>query len=159
MKNYFTILEAMREKKMTPAQMKKREKYVKSMKPASKWEKRYPGRGEQVMYATATKMAMREGYYFDLEVESDVYGKGIVTSEDFDVTEEGDVTVYSVIFEHGTEELFSDDIAVMLNKDNIEEEKKPLHPNQQKLDVHEPEKDELTAMDFKKLRAMKKKGK
>ena len=31
-----------------------------------------------------------------------------------------------------------------------------LHPNQQKLDVHEPEKDELTAADFKKLRAGKK---
>jgi len=30
------------------------------------------------------------------------------------------------------------------------------HPNQQKIDVHEPEKDELTAHDFKKLRAMKK---
>jgi len=33
---------------------------------------------------------------------------------------------------------------------------KALHPNQQKLDVHEPEKDELTANDFKKLRAGKK---
>ena len=33
---------------------------------------------------------------------------------------------------------------------------KALHPNQQKLDVHEPEKDELTAHDFKKLRTMKK---
>ena len=31
-----------------------------------------------------------------------------------------------------------------------------LHPNQQKIDVHEPEKDEITADDFKKLRAMKK---
>jgi hypothetical protein len=31
-----------------------------------------------------------------------------------------------------------------------------LHPNQQKLDVHEPEKDKLTAHDFKKLRSMKK---
>ena len=31
------------------------------------------------------------------------------------------------------------------------------HPNQQALDVHEPEKDEITAHDFKKLRAMKKK--
>jgi hypothetical protein len=30
-----------------------------------------------------------------------------------------------------------------------------LHPNQQQLDVHEPEKDELTADDFKKLRAKK----
>ena len=33
---------------------------------------------------------------------------------------------------------------------------KELHPNQQKLDVHEPEKDELTADDFKKLRSGKK---
>lgn len=33
---------------------------------------------------------------------------------------------------------------------------KALHPNQQKLDVHEPEKDELTSDDFKKLRSMKK---
>jgi hypothetical protein len=31
-----------------------------------------------------------------------------------------------------------------------------LHPNQQKLDVHEPEKDKLTADDFKKLRSGKK---
>lgn len=30
------------------------------------------------------------------------------------------------------------------------------HPNQQNIDVHEPEKDEITADDFKKLRAMKK---
>ena len=30
-----------------------------------------------------------------------------------------------------------------------------LHPNQQVLDVHEPEKDELTSDDFKKLRAKK----
>lgn len=35
-------------------------------------------------------------------------------------------------------------------------EGKIKHPNQQKLDVHEPEKDELTAKDFEKLRAMKK---
>jgi hypothetical protein len=38
-------------------------------------------------------------------------------------------------------------------EENIEEKK--LHPNQQVLDVHEPEKDELTADDFKKLRAGK----
>jgi hypothetical protein len=33
---------------------------------------------------------------------------------------------------------------------------KVVHPNQQKLDVHEPEKDELTAKDFEMLRAGKK---
>ena len=31
-----------------------------------------------------------------------------------------------------------------------------LHPNQQKLDVHEPEKDKLTSKDFEMLRAGKK---
>jgi hypothetical protein len=35
---------------------------------------------------------------------------------------------------------------------------KVVHPNQQKLDVHEPEKDELTAKDFEMLRAGKKAG-
>ena len=34
-----------------------------------------------------------------------------------------------------------------------------LHPNQQQLDVHEPEKDKLTAKDFEMLRAGKKKVK
>ena len=38
----------------------------------------------------------------------------------------------------------------------MDEAKKPLHPNQQKLDVHEPEKDELTKKDFEMLRAGKK---
>ena len=38
----------------------------------------------------------------------------------------------------------------------VEEAKKPLHPNQQKIDVHEPEKDEITSKDFEMLRAGKK---
>lgn len=46
-------------------------------------------------------------------------------------------------------------LAVMLG-DQVDEAKKPLHPNQQKIDVHEPEKDELTAKDFEMLRAGKK---
>ena len=41
---------------------------------------------------------------------------------------------------------------IMLGQQPITEK---LHPNQQQLDVHEPEKDELTADDFKKLRAKK----
>lgn len=46
-------------------------------------------------------------------------------------------------------------LAVMLGK-SVNEAKKPLHPNQQKLDVHEPQKDKLTAKDFAMLRAGKK---
>jgi hypothetical protein len=56
----------MYEARITDAQMKRREKLVKGMKSAD-WEKRYPGRGEKVMYATATKMAMKE----DLDEEVD----------------------------------------------------------------------------------------
>jgi hypothetical protein len=48
------------EKTLTKMEMKKREEIVKSMKDkAADFEKRYPGRGKEVMYATATKMAKR----------------------------------------------------------------------------------------------------
>jgi hypothetical protein len=44
-----------------------------------------------------------------------------------------------------------------VNFDALLEQKinEALHPNQQKLDVHEPEKDKLTAQDFKMLRSKK----
>ena len=52
--------EQLDEKTLTDAEMKKREEIVKSMKDkASDFEKRYPGRGKEVMYATATKMAKK----------------------------------------------------------------------------------------------------
>ena len=41
---------------------------------------------------------------------------------------------------------------IMLGQQPVTEK---LHPNQQQLDVHEPEKDELTSDDFKKLRGKK----
>lgn len=50
------------EKKMTKGEMKKREEYVKGMKKSKKgFEERYGKRAKDVMYATATKMAMKEG--------------------------------------------------------------------------------------------------
>ena len=49
------------EKKMTDAEMKKREKMVKSMKKSyGDFKKRYGERAKEVMYATATKQAMAE---------------------------------------------------------------------------------------------------
>lgn len=48
--------EDLTEKKLTSAEKRKRETLVKGMKSAD-WEERYPGRGEEVMYATATKKA------------------------------------------------------------------------------------------------------
>lgn len=47
--------------KLTKKDMKKREKYVKGMKSSKKdFEKRYGKDAEDVMYATATKMAMKK---------------------------------------------------------------------------------------------------
>jgi len=48
------------ERELTKPEMAKREKYVKSMKKSKgDFEKRYGDRGEEVMYATATKMAKK----------------------------------------------------------------------------------------------------
>ena len=48
------------EKTLTAAETKKKEEIVKSMKKsAGDFEKRYPGRGKEVMYATATKQAKK----------------------------------------------------------------------------------------------------
>jgi len=48
------------EKTLTPAETKEKERIVKSMKPKlADFEKRYPGRGEEVMYATATELAKK----------------------------------------------------------------------------------------------------
>ena len=48
------------EKTLTAAETKEKERIVKSMKSKSgDFEKRYPGRGKEVMYATATKMAKK----------------------------------------------------------------------------------------------------
>jgi hypothetical protein len=48
------------EKTLTSLETKKKEEIVKSMKSkAGDFEKRYPGRGKEVMYATATKMAKK----------------------------------------------------------------------------------------------------
>jgi len=53
---------------MSDKQMKKREEIVKSMKKKSgDFKKRYGDRAKDVMYATATKMAMKEGFELGIE--------------------------------------------------------------------------------------------
>ncbi len=55
------IVQALEERKLSPGEEKKREKYVKSMKKVKgDFSKRYGDKGEEVMYATATKMAKKE---------------------------------------------------------------------------------------------------
>ena len=53
--------EDIEEKKLTKPEKKEKEKIVKGMKKdKGDFEERYPGRGEEVMYATATKMAKKK---------------------------------------------------------------------------------------------------
>lgn len=59
----------LQEKEMTDAQMKKREEIVKGMKKSYKdFKSRYGANAKSVMYATATKQAMKE----DLEIEEEI---------------------------------------------------------------------------------------
>jgi hypothetical protein len=68
------------EKTLTKGEMKKKEEIVKSMKKkAGDFEKRYPGRGKEVMYATATKMAKKVAEGLDP-----------VGQEDSDIDNDGD---------------------------------------------------------------------
>jgi hypothetical protein len=61
------------EKILTDAETKKKEELVKSMKSQSAdFEKRYPGRGKEVMYATATKMAKKIAEQMSDEPEDNV---------------------------------------------------------------------------------------
>jgi hypothetical protein len=53
--------EMLAERTLSPSEIKKREKYAKGMKKVKgDFDERYGDRGEQVMYATATKMAKKE---------------------------------------------------------------------------------------------------
>jgi hypothetical protein len=67
------------EEEMTPTQIKKREEIVKAMKKDMKGLRdRYGDRAEEVMYATATKQAMKE----DLDEAMDVHNKGSFKSQE-----------------------------------------------------------------------------
>ena len=63
------VLQALEERKLSPGEEGKREKYVKGMKKVKgDFNKRYGDKGEEVMYATATKMAKKESVGEAMEV-------------------------------------------------------------------------------------------
>ena len=70
-------------RKLKKAEMGRREKYVKGIKKvAGDFEKRYPGRSEEVMYATATKMAKNESVEEAMDILRNVLnGNSQVISE------------------------------------------------------------------------------
>lgn len=111
------------EKKMTPAEMAKREKIVKSMKPGfAGFKERYGKRAKEVMYATATKQAMKseevvaeDQHYCAKHVYSEVFGEGLVVEgQHAQPDENGNVEWYTVQFEHGEEVVFTEDLEIMM---------------------------------------------
>jgi hypothetical protein len=113
------------EKKMTPAEMKKREDIAKSMKEGfAGFTKRYGERAKEVMYATATKQAMKSeeveevppGQHFCAKhVLSNVFGEGVVLEgQHAEPDENGHVEWYTVQFEHGEEVIFAEDVEIMM---------------------------------------------
>ena len=104
-------------------------------------------------------------HYCATHVEHNLYGEGECISEQHaKPNEDGTIDWYNVKFADGQVRKIQTE-AVKVKKAKMHEhatpegdtiEEKQLHPNQQVLDVHEPEKDELTAKDFAKLRAGKK---
>ena len=112
------------EKKMTPAEMAKREKMVKSMKKnLAGFKERYGERAKEVMYATATKQAMKEGseeategqHYCAKHVYSETFGEGVVLEgQHAEPDENGNIEWYTVQFNHGEEVIFTEDVEVMM---------------------------------------------
>ena len=74
------ILQALEERKLSPDEEGKREKYVKGMKKVKgDFKKRYGDRGEEVMYATATKMAKKESVGEAMDVLRQALSERVLT--------------------------------------------------------------------------------
>jgi hypothetical protein len=119
----------------------------------------------QVTQPVEVEETVNGAHFCATHVEHALYGEGECISEQH-ATPNADGTVdwYKVKFADGNVRKIQTE-AVKVKKGKVHEhaekegeaiEEKKLHPNQQVLDVHEPEKDELTAKDFEMLRAGKK---
>jgi len=74
------ILQALEERKLSPDEEGKREKYVKGMKKVKgDFKKRYGNKGDEVMYATATKMAKKESVGEAMDVLRQALSEQVVT--------------------------------------------------------------------------------
>ena len=108
---------------MSSMQMKKREDTVKSMKKNfGDFRERYGEKAKSVMYATATKQAMKEDEEQEEFVEHlcaqhvyhDVFGEGVVLEGEHAVPDEnGDIEWYTVEFPHGKETVHTEQVKIM----------------------------------------------
>jgi len=114
------------EEEMTDAQMKKREEIVKSMKKdKAGFKDRYGDRAETVMYATATKMAMKEetvdeSVFADKEQAQSVAAKLKSKFEDGNYSVVADKDKHRVVHSYYSDSRVKKDIA-KLNEEQIDE--------------------------------------
>lgn len=74
------ITQAIAERTLSPGEESKKEKFVKGMKKKSgEFKKRYGDKGEEVMHATATKMAKKESIEEAMEVLRGVLSERVLT--------------------------------------------------------------------------------
>jgi hypothetical protein len=109
--------------KMTKREIEKKEDIVKGMKKSfGQFRKQYGDKAKDVMYATATKMAMNNEEldtthnYVNQKVYHDVYGEGIVLNNHSELNENGEIDWYDVQFDHGIELAFSEDVKEMIER-------------------------------------------
>ena len=109
-------------KKMTKAQLDKKEDIVKGMKKNfNQFRQQYGDKAKEVMYATATKQAMGEEteevyveHWCAKHVYHDVFGEGVVLEGQHDVPDDnGYISWYTVQFDHGNETVFTEDVEIM----------------------------------------------
>lgn len=121
---------------MSDSQMKKREDVVKSMKKNYKdFRQRYGEKAKSVMYATATKQAMKEDedqeenledmHYCAKHVFSDLFGEGLVLEgQHAEPDENGDIAWYMVEFDDGIRKIPTNKLEIMVAEYHMNHKKK-----------------------------------
>lgn len=119
---------------MSDAQMKTREHNVKSMKKNfGDFRQRYGDKAKSVMYATATKQAMKEDEDLDTEdmhycakhVFSDLFGEGLVLEgQHAEPNDEGNIDWYMVEFADGIRKIPTHKLEIMVAEYHMNHKKK-----------------------------------
>ena len=134
---------------MSGMQMKKREDTVKSMKKNfGDFRQRYGDKAKSVMYATATKQAMKEDedqdtedmHYCAKHVYSDLFGEGFVLEgQHAEPNDEGEIDWYMVEFDDGIRKIPTHKLEIMVAEYHMNHKKK------KKMMEEEEELDEMSS--------------
>ena len=134
---------------MSDSQMKTRERNVKSMKKNfGDFRQRYGDKAKSVMYATATKQAMKEDedqdtedmHYCAKHVYSDLFGEGFVLEgQHAEPNDEGEIDWYMVEFDDGIRKIPTHKLEIMVAEYHMNHKKK------KKMMEEEEELDEMSS--------------